>query len=315
MIHVIRPGDFTTIQDAGRWGYQAWGMPVSGAMDPYAYQAANWLAGNAPGAAALEFTGNGGMLHFDSGGFAALTGADMQATLNGRPVKPWSSFVLPAEGTLTLRKAVSGHRAYLAVWGGLEVPLVMGSRSTYTPAGIGGLNGRALRIGDILSVGLAAGTPPPPRVLPPRWRPAYAHEWQLAVILGPQDEWFRPAEKQKFFFSAYRLTAGADRLHYALSGPSLTVAAPDMVSAASGWGAVEVPSGGQPLIVTPDHGTTRGFAKIGYVMQADFSKLAQAVSGDCLHFVCTTVAEATTAYRRQQEQLDKLRMYVSKGQL
>ena len=144
MITVIRPGSFTTVQDQGRWGFQTWGLPVSGAMDPVASRVANILAGNKPQAALLEMTDEGGVFHFDYSVQAALAGAEMQAKLNGRALANWSSFIVPPGGVLSLGEAVNGRRAYLALRGGVEAPLVMGSRSTYVAAGLGGLEGRPL---------------------------------------------------------------------------------------------------------------------------------------------------------------------------
>ena len=153
MIKTIKPGLFTTIQDEGRWGYQAYGMPVAGAMDRYAYRVANLLAGNRKGAAVLEMTMLGGAFEFQSKCFVSVCGADMQAGLNGAKVPNWSAFSVPAGDVLSFDFALTGCRTYLAVHGEIKVPLVLGSQSTYTRAQVGGMEGRTLREGDVLHIG------------------------------------------------------------------------------------------------------------------------------------------------------------------
>lgn len=308
MINVIRPGSFTTIQDSGRWGYQAWGLPISGAMDPYAYAAANLLAGNQKGAAVLEMTQEGGMFHFDESAFAAIAGADMQAVIDDRKLPNWSSFIIPAGAVLRFGRALKGRRAYFAVQGGIASVPVMGSRSTYTAAGIGGLEGRALLTGDSLSIGDAAACRQPPYSMPEKWVPGYRSPWELSMVLGPQTGYFSEAEQQKFFRNEYIVSDMAGRMDYELAGPPLVVSEHESVSEASGWGAVEISEGGHPFIVTPDHGTTRGFSKIGYIIQADFYKIAQAAPGDKIQFMSVCNAEAVKRFRNQHEIFKALAM-------
>ncbi|MDD4321562.1 MAG: biotin-dependent carboxyltransferase family protein [Acidaminococcaceae bacterium] len=315
MIVVIRPGNFTTIQDSGRWGYQTWGMPISGCLDPYAAQVANLLVGNKKYAAMLEMTDEGGVFHFDYSVMAAIAGADMQATLNGRSLHNWQSFIVPAGGTLAFGKAVSGRRSYLAVQGGIEVAPVMGSRSTYVAAGIGGLDGRILMAGDMLEIGNDAQVYLQTTDLSEFWVPKYRHAWKLNVILGPQADLFNAANQKKFLSSTYKVSSIADRMACELEGPAVILQGRELVSDATGWGAVEIPAHGQPFIVMPDHGTTRGFAKIGYVIQANLYKLAQAMPGDTISFVEIDTDTAIDLYKLQQADYQTLAKSFRTGQM
>lgn len=315
MIVVIRPGNFTTIQDSGRWGYQTWGMPISGCLDPYAAQVANLLAGNKKNAAMLEMTDEGGVFHFDDSVLAAIAGADMQATLNGRQIENWKAFIVPAGGTLAFGKVVSGRRSYLAVHGGFEVMSVMGSRSTYVAAGIGGLEGRLLMAGDMLELGKDAEAYLRTIGFSVRWIPKYSHSWKINVILGPQEYLFSTANQKKFLSSTYKVSSIADRMVCELEGPVLTLPPTELVSDATGWGALEVPARGQPFIVMPDHGTTRGFAKIGYVIQANLYKLAQVMPGDNINFVEIDTETAVDLYKLQQANYQALAESFSTGQM
>ena len=315
MIVVIRPGNFTTIQDSGRWGYQTWGMPISGCLDPYAAQVANLLAGNKKNAAMLEMTDEGGVFHFDDSVLAAIAGADMQATLNGRQIENWKAFIVPAGGTLAFGKVVSGRRSYLAVHGGFEVMSVMGSRSTYVAAGIGGLEGRLLMAGDMLELGKDAEAYLRTIGFSVRWIPKYSHSWKINVILGPQEYLFSTANQKKFLSSTYKVSSIADRMVCELEGPVLTLPPTELVSDATGWGALEVPARGQPFIVMPDHGTTRGFAKIGYVIQANLYKLAQVMPGDNINFVEIDTETAVDLYKLQQADYQSLAKSFSTGQM
>lgn len=307
MINVIRPGSFTTIQDLGRWGYQAWGIPVSGAMDPYACRMANLMAGNPEDAAVLEMSEEGGMFHFDESAFAAIGGADMQAEMDGRRLEPWSSFILPAGSVLRFGRAARGRRAYLAVQGGLVSEPVMGSRSTYTAAAIGGFEGRALLIGDSLEIGNAQRLQRQPFELPAELQPAYGKIWDFSVLLGPQAEYFCAAEQHRFFSSRYVVSDMAGRMDYELEGEAIHVSAHEVVSDASGWGAVEISEGGHPFIVTPDHGTTRGFTKIGYIIQDDFYKIAQASPGDQVQFSEVSLDDAVRRLQDMQRRMEALK--------
>lgn len=291
MITVIQQGFFSTIQDEGRWGYQAFGMPISGVMDTYAYRIANLLAGNSPTAAVIEMTGQGACFKFDEEQFVAVCGADMNGRVNGQPITNWSSFLVPKRGELSFHTAITGYRTYLAIRGGFHVPLVLGSRATYTKARVGGLEGRPLRQGDVLYIGNDLHPAEKrPQKLPPAYIPQYSDTIKLKVLLGPQHDKFTREAVALLFSSTYAVTDQSDRASCYLNGPRIaTIGTTDIVSDAVCLGAIQVPASGLPFIVTADHQTTRGFAKIGHVIRRDLSPLAQATPGNSIVF--TEIAE------------------------
>ena len=301
MITTTQPGHFTTIQDEGRWGYQAYGMPISGAMDRYACRVANLLVGNHPHAAVLEMTGFGATFKFDEQQIVAVCGAEMQGIVNGKPINNWSSLTVPKRGEIRFDAAISGYRTYLAIRGGFDVPLVLGSRSTCSWAKVGGYEGRSLRQGDVLYVGQASDDKVFPINLQPQYIPQYADEINLRVILGPQENMFSQETRDIFFKNIYSVTNQSDRTGYRLEGARIKhLAAADIVSDAACLGAIQIPAHGMPFIMTADHQTTRGFPKLGSVIQVDLSKLGQAKTGDRIRFILGTEEEAIDALRRER---------------
>lgn len=305
MITVLQPGAFSTVQDEGRSGYQAWGMPLAGAIDPYSFRLANLLAGNEAGAAAIEMTGEGAAFYFDERQLVSISGAPMQAHLDGIPVENWTAFWVAGGSKLVFQKAASGYRSYLAVYGGIDVPLVMGSRSTCISARIGGLQGRCLQQGDVLCSGQQGRHAPRAQGLPAKYRSRWDKKCKLQVILDSPAACFSDKTIQQFFSEAYAVAESASRIACQLTGAKLPIDKKEIISDAVSWGAVEI-SGGLPCIVMPDHGTIRGFAKIGCVMQADFSRLAQAAPGSVISFAPITRTRAVSALRRQREKYDAL---------
>lgn len=300
MITVLQQGAFTTIQDSGRRGYQAWGMPVAGAMDQYAYRVANLLAGNKETAAVIEMTEAGAAFRFDEEQLVAVCGADMGGKVNGSPIDNWSSLLVPRKGEMRFETAAAGYRTYLAVHGGIDVPVVLGSRSTYTGAKIGGYEGRTLRQGDVLYIGGDSETKAALLKLAGRYIPQYSGEYRLRVLLGPQENLFTQEAIRTFFSGTYTVGASSDRVNYQLNGPKISaIGKADIVSDAVGLGAIQIPSYGMPYIVAADHGTTRGFAKLGYVIQADLAQLAQARPGDRIGFSRVTEREAVDALQKE----------------
>lgn len=297
MITVIKPGMLTTVQDQGRIGYRGYGMPVSGVMDRYAASMANILAGNQPEAAVLEMTMLGGTFRFDKDSYVAVCGADMQVKLNGQPVKNWSGFPVPANSELVFGYAMSGCRGYLAVCGGIDVPEVMGSRSTYTRAALGGFEGRALKAGDVINAGNTDAKSYVSRELPDLYIPEYTNDISLRVILGPQADLFTKNGVQTLLSSSFVVSARNDRMGILLEGNKIEhVNGPDIISDALCAGAIQVPGDGQPIIMMADCQTTGGYAKIGFVISSDLSKLAQAKAGDTVTFVECSDLEAVTLF-------------------
>lgn len=311
MIRVVQAGLLSTVQDEGRWGYQAFGMPVAGAMDMYAHRAANMLVGNAGAAATLEMTMLGGSFICERDCYVAVCGADMQATLNGQPLKNWSSMRLVAGDELVFGFAVSGCRAYLAIYGGFDVPLVMGSRSTYTRGVIGGLEGRALKVGDVLGAGTDYDGAPRAAELAAEFVPTYTEDLRLRVLLGPQDDRFSAAGIETFFGNTYTIGNEADRMGYRLEGMTIEhLEKADIISDALCLGAVQVPGHGLPIVMMADRQTTGGYTKIATVISADLVLLAQAKPGDRVTFVqcddetaCAALAAKEGVYERMAASL------------
>ncbi|MGE1063395.1 biotin-dependent carboxyltransferase family protein [Megasphaera paucivorans] len=311
MITVIRQGNSATIQDEGRRGYQAWGMPVSGAMDPYACHMANLLVGNKVSAAVIEMTEEGIILKFDKSQLVSVCGADMQGMVNENPVKNWSSFIVPDGGTLSFGRALSGQRAYVAVHGGFDVPKVLGSRSTYTVAGIGGYEGRILHQGDILYLAEDREKKVCTTNIPAAYIPQYNPECTLRIMMGPQDSLFSNEAIHQFLTATY-VVESSNRVAYQLAGPKIMpITKTNIVSDAVSPGAVQIPSGGTPCIVAAaDHGTTRGFAKIGYVIQADLMNLVQAKAGDKIHFMAVTRQDAVNYLKQRQQAYETVKKHM-----
>lgn len=318
-LRVESPGLLTTVQDLGRYGYGRFGLPVAGALDDCALRWANLLVGNAADAAGLELTQLGPTLTLlgDHPVLVALTGADFTATVNGRSVAPWQSFVFVPGATLKLGVCQAGARGYLAIAGGVDVPLAFGSRSTDTLGRIGGVAGRALVAGDLVPL-----APPPdndvvPRMLPPERRPEYTGELTLRVVLGTQDDRFTEDAIVTFLSSPYRVTREADRMGARLEGPPLTfVAGPrgaDILSEGVATGAIQVPGHGQPIVLLAAHQTTGGYAKIATVITADLWRLGQARAGNRVRFRRVSLAEAHQALRTYQESFNPTGLVVVPG--
>ena len=311
MIRVIKSGIMTTVQDAGRWGYQAFGITVAGAMDMKAYKVANLLVGNELTDAALEMTVLGGEYEFTSDCLVAITGADMNATLNDLPVANWSSFKVAAGDILRLGFVVTGCRAYLAVSGGLDVPVVLGSRSTHTRSKIGGYQGRTLQNGDELQILPRRSSHCSSINLPKDFVPNYPNEIAVRVILGAQQEAFTVDGIKTLFSGEYTITADADRMGYRLEGAKVEhVDSADIVSDALSAGAIQVPAHGMPIIMMADRQTTGGYTKIGAVIGADLGVLAQAKPGDKVRFVEVDDDLAVAALQDDQLYLANINAFI-----
>ena len=305
IIEVVDGGMLTTVQDLGRYGYQRYGVPTSGAMDLFSLRAANRLVGNPDEAAGLEMTLVGPRLRFVAPATIAVTGADLGARLDGAALPTWQSVLLEPGAELWFAGPQSGVRAYLAVAGGVDVPLVLGSRSTYTRSRIGGLEGRKLQAGDVLHIPggrpvLLGGT----LHLPAPHRPVWGHAHALRVVLGPQDDRFTAAGIKTFLASTYTVGPQSDRMGYRLSGPRIEhLRGPDIISDGTPFGAVQVAGDGVPIVLMADRGTAGGYTKIATVIGPDIPTLAQAVPGDTVTFESVGLAEAYAAVHEQEERL------------
>lgn len=283
-------GLYTTVQDLGRVGYRSLGVPLSGAMDPAALQLANVVVGNAPGVAVLECTAPGPVLRALDDVTIAITGAELEARLDRATLERGSAISVRAGQTLSFGAPRAGMWAYVAVAGGFDVPMVLGSASAYVPGSLGGIR---LRAGDVL--GRREG---PNRFLTRRapTLPIPATEATVRVIAGPQDAWFEPEVLAAFYRATFTVSVRSDRAGTRLDGPKVQVQRERMLSDGMVPGAVQVPSGGQPIVIMPDGPTTGGYPKLGVVASADLRLVAQARPGVEIHFVPATVSEAVAAW-------------------
>ncbi len=304
---VISPGPLTMVQDAGRYGYQRYGVPHCGALDDYAFRAGNILAGNRENAASLEITLSGCRLRVLRDTVVAITGADLAPAHNGQPAPMWQALGVNKGDVISFPGLVSGCRAYLAVAGGIAVPLVMESASTCLKAGIGGMDGRALRRGDVLRSGgpvrVAAGARVPDGLIP-----VYPGQVELRVMQGPQDGLFTPEGIRTFLSAEYEVSAQADRMGYRLEGPAIEHrGGADVISDGIPTGAVQVPGDGLPIILLADRQTTGGYAKIATVISADIPVIAQARPGARVRFQVVDGVAARTAWQEYEGRISLIR--------
>lgn len=286
MLSIIDPGILTTIQDAGRWGYQAYGIPVSGAMDGLALSHANQLVGNAPNAAVIEIR-SPITLQTDDRHLIALTGGDATLFVDRRAMPTWTSIFVRAGSVIEIiPNRVSGWM-YLAVRGGVDVPSVLGSRSTYVRGGFGGYEGRALQAGDSLAIGESSGDVVvlAGRMASDKDRAFANRQSPIRVVLGMHANWFSSDAISTLTSSEFVLTDVADRMGYRLSGPNLKRARQgELISCGVPLGAIQVPADGQPIVLMADHQTTGGYPIIATVIRADFSILVQRAPGERIRF-------------------------------
>jgi antagonist of KipI len=301
-ITVVRPGLFTTVQDRGRWGHQGSGVPVSGALDLASHRIANAIVGNEPGAATLEATLVGPELRIDHDATVAIAGADLGPTLDGAPVPLNRAARCRGGAILRFGERRTGARAYVAVDGGIQVPLVLGSRSTHVISAMGGLAGRALAAGDRIAIGSATQGGTARRV-----QPAYqgGHGGaRLRVLRGPQDDFFTEAAFETLQRSRYVVSPQSDRMGYRLHGARIPRAADrEMISDATFTGAIQVPASGDPILLMADRQTTGGYPQIAIVITADLPLAAQLAPGDWIEFAVCSRREALSALVAQEGSL------------
>jgi antagonist of KipI len=283
-IQVQAPGLFTTVQDLGREGFGPMGVSPSGAADPISLRLGNRLVRNAEDAAALEMTLLGGAFLFPEGAVVALTGSDFGASLDGVPVGPWASVEARPGQTLRLGPTRSGARCYLCVQGGISVKPFLGSASTHILSGLGGLDGRPLRKGDVLNMG-PANSSFRKRTLAPQALQSLSPRKVLRVTPGPQADWF-PEPSQRLFYSvAYRVTEESNRMGLRLEGaPIPENSGGHMISEGVSLGAIQIPHGGQPIILFVEQQTTGGYPKIANLISADLPSVGQLRPRDEIRF-------------------------------
>jgi len=306
-LEVLEPGFGTTIQDLGRIGYGSMGIPESGAMDSFALQAANLLVGNERGAAAIEIPISNFKVRSDRDCLVSCAGPEWMLEINGSLFPGWMSVVARAGDLIEpIPGPRPGRWGYLAVSGGIDVPVVAGSRSTFLRGKFGGLNGRTLQPGDSLTI-LHKSDPNldlTGRVFPWERLMDYKHSMIARVIPGPQKESFGDDAFDLFMNSTFRIGSRLDRMGYTLEGPLFQRVQPaDILSEGVIPGSIQVPADGNPVVLMSDAQTTGGYAKIAAVIRSDLGVLAQLNPGDQVSFMVASLTHARELYLARQRAL------------
>jgi antagonist of KipI len=329
-IAVLAPGLLTCVQDLGRPGHAAIGVGSTGAMDGIALRLANALVGNAENAAALEITIRGPRLHFATQTVIAITGADLDAGCAGEAVPMWRPVLLRAGAELDVRGTRRGARSYLAASGGVDTSFVLGSRSADINAALGPLGGRALVAGDELPVapatspeqlglahalaaaGIRDGGEPRPVVAanwsldPAPWLDVFA-DHPIALLRGTHFDQLDIASQQALFASAFRVGNQSNRVGYRLEGARLALSKPfEMISEGVVPGTLQLPPGGEPIVLMAEAPTTGGYPRIGQVASMDLPRLAQRKPGDSVRFAEISLADAQTRYLERERTIAAL---------
>ena len=307
MSMVIRKaGALSTVQDEGRFGVMKTGFGQCGAMDLTSMHIANRLVGNCKNCAVIEMTLTGITAVFDRECLIALSGGDFSAVLSGKHIRCDKAYAVRAGDELKLGAAKTGIRCYLAVSGGIDVPKVMGSRSTDLKMGIGGFFGRKLETGDVINFGKNCIEVKNPD----KWeidQRSFGGNYVLRAVPGPQDFMFPKETIDKFFSCEYKVTPECDRMGVRLSGEALKAKdGVDIISDGIVRGSVQVPGSGQPIVLMSDHQTVGGYAKIATVISGDVSLLAQARPGDTVRFERISVEQAEKLAKKEKKYLDNL---------
>jgi len=325
-LHIVTGGLQTTVQDLGRAGHQSQGIPVGGAMDLLALRVGNLLVGNNHGDAALEATLIGPAITFDQDTLIALTGADLDASINGTPVPAWHPIFVPRGGTLRFGQPRLGCHVYVAAAGGIDVPLVFGSRSTYLRAHFGGYEGRALRSGDAVQVGVPsrlsermAASLRESGAVPAvaRWslggllRPRYGDDPTVRLLAGAHIGALSGDARERFFSGTFRVSSSSDRMGYRLESVELALEAPvELLSEGVVFGTVQLPPAGAPIVLMADRQTTGGYPRIGEVIGVDLPLIAQLKPGDRLRFRLVSLDDAQRLYLAQEQELAQARFAI-----
>ena len=335
-ITVLKPGLLSTLQDSGRTGFQHFGVPVSGAMDFFSHRIANILADNKADDATLEITLRGPRLRFERDALIALCGADLAPTIDGIIAPEGKAVRVRAGSVLDFGDSIAGCRAYLAIHGGFDVPVVMGSRSTYVSARIGGLDGRALRRGDVLSPGNATSSAYPglSRTLAASKRSFAAPKWAVnqhieklgrslqivRILTGRHWDAFPNAARDLLTAQEFRIASDSNRMGCRLEGTAdiaggagvIAGGAGEILSEAVTFGTIQVPPSGKPIVLMADRQTVGGYPKIAEVAGVDLHLLAQLRPGDRLRFELVSLAQAQALWLKREQEIITIREAVEK---
>lgn len=310
MIEIIKPGFYTLIQDVGRNQFQEYGMPVSGVMDYDSYRLANWLVENTSGEAVLEITMTGPEILFLEETEIGITGADMSPSINGKVIEMYTTVLVSKDDILSFGKLKNGFRSYLSVNGGFEVANEMNSRSTYVYAKIGGMDGRALRVRDLIPLGLRRSVSlkkvPKQLVIKP------FSVTSIRVILGPEFGVLNHGEQSCFFSTEYCIDNNSNRMGYRLKGEAIAHDSKEILSTGIVNGTVQLPPGGMPIVLLADAQTTGGYPRIAMVIKSDLPLLAQLKPGDVLRFRKVSLEEAQANFYNKENQFKDLLYFSEK---
>jgi biotin-dependent carboxylase-like uncharacterized protein len=322
-IEVLKPGLATTVQDAGREGYYHVGIPLSGALDQHSFLAANLLVGNDENAAVLECTLLGPELAFRRNAIVAVTGAELEPRVNGVARPANEAFPVKEGDVLSFSFIKAGARAYLAVAGGIDVPVVLGSRSLYGLGAFGGFQGRPLKAGDVIPVGKPGAAARAGRKLAPELRRPLAREVELRVVPGLYHHRITEQAERNFFEDVWSVAPEADRIGYRYRGgrplqwrerkqPFGAGADPsNIVDAGYPYGSIQVPGGLEPIVLHRDAVSGGGYAMIGTVVSADMDRIAQMQPNNKARFVPVDLEGALVARREYRALLDRVRSALS----
>ena len=318
-IEVLKPGLSTTVQDLGRPGYYHLGIPVSGGMDRFALRAANLLVGNEEGDAVLEVVFLGPELRFATDAVVAVTGAELPPKLDGVPCDTWTAITVKADQVLSFDFLKAGARAYVAVSGGIDVPLVLGSRSTYPLGALGGLDGRALKAGDTLPLGVRRKSVPAGRTVPAEFRPGRSTPVQLRVLPGLYNDRVTEESAVNFYADTWKVAPEADRIGYRFRGGHPIGFVPrvppfgagsdpsNVVDCCYPYGSIQIPGGTEPIVLHRDAVSGGGYFMLGAVISADMDLIGQMQPHTPTRFVQVDMATALEARHDRRRRIERLR--------
>lgn len=310
-LNITKGGMLTTVQDLGRWGHQSEGVPVAGAMDQAALRLGNAILGNGENAAALEVTILGPEIEVCGDGLALFAGADLGFSVNGVEMGSWKAVGLKDGDVLSFSGPKLGCRGYLCFPGGVDVPVVMGSRSTYTRAGMGGHKGRALKSGDRLRTGegMASWRRLIGFVLPEELRPDYSPDKTLKILTGLQEDAFTKEGLETLFSSEYTISTETDRMGSRFEGPKVSHGekGADIVSDGIPMGAVQIPGHGTPIAMLADRQTTGGYTKAGVLSPSSIQSLVQRMPGSKVRFERCSMQDAIAELQEIRESIGRIK--------
>ena len=304
-IRVAKPGFFTTVQDLGRYGYAHLGVSPSGASDPLSFRVVNLLTGNEENTPALEMTLFGATLEFDERAIVAIAGASCGCRIGSNLAPANTAFEVAPGAILQCGNMTTGARSYLAIQGGVDVPLIMGSASTFVAARFGGFQGRRLQSGDILKVKKPSAVRA--RKLRIGTLDHLYRQGSLRVTRGAQQDWFGPEAFDALYSTPYTVSEQSDRNGLRLKGEAVRLREPaELLTDGIPLGAIQVPQDGQPIILFVDQQTTGGYPKVANVIAADMHRVGQLTPRDEVRFEEVSIANAIRLLREQEKMVREL---------